>query len=114
MYESHAHPPISRRSFAKRLIQHLVVAAVLLLFSLGIGMVGYHHFEHLSSIDAFLNSSMLLGGMGPLDPPHSYSGKLFAGFYALYAGLVFVVTAALVFTPIVHRVLHRFHCGSTL
>lgn len=71
--------------------------------------MGYVSIEHLSWIDAFLNAAMLLGGMGPVDPPKTDAGKLFAGIYALYAGLVFVVTAAMIFAPLLHRLLHRFH-----
>ncbi len=85
------------------------MAGALLALSLGVGMLGYGHFEGLPWIDGFLNSAMLLGGMGPVNPPLTAAGKLFAGIYALYAGLVFIVTAALVVTPILHRVLHRFH-----
>jgi hypothetical protein len=85
------------------------MAVALLALSLGVGMLGYGHFEGLPWIDGFLNSAMLLGGMGPVNPPLTAAGKLFAGIYALYAGLVFIVTAALVVTPILHRVLHRFH-----
>jgi hypothetical protein len=66
-------------------------------------------FENLGWRDAFLNAAMLLGGMGPVNPPQTDGGKLFAGIYALYAGLVFIITAALLFTPILHRVLHKFH-----
>ncbi len=73
------------------------------------GMLGYVVFERLSWVDAFLNSAMLLGGMGPVDPPRTNPGKLFAGMYALYAGLVFIVTAALIVTPLLHRLMHRFH-----
>jgi len=72
-------------------------------------MWGYVTFENLAWIDAFLNTSMLLGGMGPVNLPHTDAGKLFEAFYALYAGLVFLVTVGLVFAPILHRVLHRFH-----
>jgi len=85
------------------------MAVALLALSLGVGMLGYGHFEGLPWIDGFLNSAMLLGGMGPVNPPLTAAGKLFAGIYALYAGLVFIVTAALVVTPILHRALHRFH-----
>jgi hypothetical protein len=85
------------------------MAVALLALSLGVGMLGYGRFEGLPWIDGFLNSAMLLGGMGPVNPPLTAAGKLFAGIYALYAGLVFIVTAALVVTPILHRVLHRFH-----
>ena len=72
-------------------------------------MLGYVAFERLSWVDAFLNSAMLLGGMGPVDPPQTTAGKVFAGLYALYAGLVFIITAALVVTPVLHRLIHRFH-----
>ena len=67
------------------------------------------YFEQLSVVDAFLNTTMLLGGMGPVDPPHTDGGKLFAGFYALYAGLFFLVSAAVMFTPLLHRLLHKFN-----
>ena len=77
--------------------------------SLAGGMAGYMALEDLSPLDAFLNASMLLGGMGPVNTPKTDLGKLFAGCYALYAGLVFIVTAALIFTPLIHRVLHQFH-----
>jgi len=77
-------------------------------------MVGYVRLEQMSWTDAFLNSAMLLGGMGPVNPPQTEGGKIFAGVYALYAGLIFIVTAALVFTPILHRVIHRFHWDEKL
>jgi hypothetical protein len=109
VYESKHQPPLPRASFAQRLIGHLLVAFGLLVGSLAVGMVGYKTFEKLPWIDAFLNASMLLSGMGPVNAPQTPEGKLFAGLYALYAGLVFLITAALVFTPIVHRLLHRFH-----
>lgn len=109
MYESKNQAPIRRHLFIARLLQHAGLALALLFVSLGMGMGGYMFFERLPSVDAFLNSAMLLGGMGPVDPPHTWGGKVFAGVYALYAGLVFIVSAALIFTPVVHRVLHKFH-----
>jgi hypothetical protein len=109
MYESKKQTLLTSAGFAWRLLSHLLVAAALLGISLAAGMIGYVRFEKLSWTDAFLNAAMLLGGMGPVNPPLSEAGKLFAGFYALYAGLVFIVTAALLFTPILHRVIHRFH-----
>jgi hypothetical protein len=109
MYESKQHRPLTRSQFVQRVLSHVLGAMVLLAASLGVGMFGYAHFEHLSWMDAFLNSAMLLGGMGPVNAPQSDAGKFFAGLYAMYAGLVFIVTAALLFTPIMHRVLHRFH-----
>jgi hypothetical protein len=109
MYETRHQAPLERSLFLRRLLDHLFAALALLAGSLGAGMLGYVVFEDLPWVDAFLNAAMLLGGMGPVDPPQSTGGKLFAGFYALYAGLVFIVSAALVFTPIMHRVMHRFH-----
>jgi len=109
MYESRHQPILSRPRFVHRLLTHTMWALGVLAFSLGIGMAGYVLLEHLSWIDAFLNAAMLLGGMGPVNPPQTAGGKLFAGLYALYAGLVFIVTGALLLTPVLHRVLHRFH-----
>jgi hypothetical protein len=109
MYESKRERPLPRARFVQRLAFHLALAVALLALSLAIGMVGYVAFEKLSWMDAFLNSAMLLGGMGPVDPPKTSGGKLFAGLYALYAGLVFIATAALLFTPILHRLMHHFH-----
>ncbi len=109
MYEKKSAPPLPRAVFVRRMAAHIALAAGLLLGSLGMGMLGYAHFEQLPWMDAFLNSAMLLGGMGPVDAPKTDAGKLFAGLYALYAGLVFLITVAIVFTPIVHRVMHKFH-----
>lgn len=88
---------------------HFGLATVLVAFSLAIGMWGYEHFERLAWRDAFLNTAMLLGGMGPVNAPQTGEGKLFAGVFALYAGLVFLIVAGLVLAPIVHRLLHRLH-----
>jgi hypothetical protein len=109
VYETKKQPPLTRAEFIQRLLGHLAIAMALLFVSLAGGMLGYMYFEHLPWVDAFLNSAMLLGGMGPVNPPLTASGKLFAGLYALYAGLFFIVTAALLFTPVLHRVIHRFH-----
>ena len=91
------------------MLLHGATAIALVLVSLMLGMAGYEYFEQLPWRDAFLNSAMLLGGMGPVNAPQTNGGKLFAGLYALYAGLVFLVSAALILTPIVHRVMHKFH-----
>lgn len=93
----------------RRLLVHTAAALLLIGGSLALGIAGYVFLEGLPALDAFLEASMLLGGMGPLHAPVTTGGKLFAGFYALYAGLVFIATAALIFGPVVHRVLHRFH-----
>jgi flagellar biosynthesis protein FliR len=109
MYESKTERPLARQRFARRFLVHLSIALGLIAFSLALGMTGYVCFEHMRWLDAFLNAAMLLGGMGPVDPPQQDAGKLFAGLFALYAGLVFIVTAALLFTPLLHRLMHRFH-----
>jgi hypothetical protein len=108
-YERRSQPPLSRRLFYLRLVRHAALAAVLLAVSLFIGMLGYEHFEHLEWHDAFENACMLLGGMGPVNNPSSNAGKLFAGWYALYAGLVFLVVASIILAPVLHRMLHLFH-----
>jgi hypothetical protein len=109
MYESKTQAPLPHTGFVKRLLLHAGIALGLLALSLGAGMLGYAHFERLPWLDAFLNAAMLLGGMGPVDAPLTPGGKLFAGLYALYAGLVFIVTATLISAPVVHRILHKFH-----
>jgi len=109
VYEARHQQPVSRARFLRRLLQHFGFALGLLAVSLAGGMLGYVLCEGLSLADAFLNAAMLLGGMGPVNPPQTLAGKIFAGCYALYAGLVFIVTAALLFTPVLHRVLHRLH-----
>lgn len=114
MYESKHHVPLTHQQFIRRLLLHAVCACLLLTLSLLIGMLGYVLFERLSWMDAFLNAAMLLGGMGPVNPLQTEAGKLFAGLYALYAGLVFMVAAALVFTPVLHRLLHYFHWSEKL
>jgi hypothetical protein len=114
MYESRVQPLLTRTQFVRRVVLHLAAAIGLLLVSLAAGMLGYACFEHLPWIDAFLNAAMLLGGMGPVNAPVSDGGKFFAGLYALYAGLFFIVTAALILTPVVHRMIHRFHWDDRL
>lgn len=109
MYERRGTRPIPLRAFALRVLRHFLFAFGLLMLSLGGGMAGYMHYERLAWRDAFLNASMLLGGMGPVDRPVTGAGKLFAGAYALYAGLVFLIVAAILLGPVVHRALHRFH-----
>jgi hypothetical protein len=109
VYESQRHKPASRRRFIRRLTLHLLAAAGLLIGSLLIGMAGYGYYEALDWRSAFLNAAMLLGGMGPVDAPRTPGGKLFAGLFALYAGLVFLITAGLLFAPLLHRLMHKFH-----
>jgi hypothetical protein len=109
VYESKSHPPLSRRRFIGRVLRHVAAATALIVLSLAVGIAGYEHFEGLAWRDAFLNTAMIAGGMGPVDAPLTDGGKVFAGLYALYSGLVFIATAALLLTPLVHRVMHKFH-----
>lgn len=109
MFEHHSQPLLPRTQFLTRLAQSGGMALVLVLVSLFVGMLGYHALEHLSWTDAFLNAAMLLGGMGPVNAPITEPGKIFAGLYALYCGLVVIFVAGLLLAPVLHRFLHKFH-----
>ena len=109
MYEHRTERLVPVREFLWRVAWHVALATVVVAGSLVVGMLGYAYFERLSWLDAFLNAAMLLGGMGPVEDPHTVGGKLFAGLYALYSGMLFLVVASIVLSPVVHRVLHRFH-----
>jgi hypothetical protein len=111
-FEHRAQPVIPPRQFIIRLAHSGIIALALIAVSLFIGIVGYHLLEGLSWIDAFLNASMLLGGMGPVNTPVTFGGKLFAGVYALYCGLAVIVVAGVILAPVAHRILHRFHIES--
>jgi hypothetical protein len=113
-FESKSERPLRRATFAWRLVVHIFYAACLLSLSLAAGMFGYAHFENMAAIDAFLNASMILSGMGPITSPSTPGGKLFAGCYAIYSGLLFVVSVGLILTPVAHRILHKFHADSAL
>jgi hypothetical protein len=109
MYEHRSVKLLSRAQFARRMLRHLGLVAGLIVFSLVIGMAGYSWFADLDAVDAFLNASMLLGGMGPVAELHTDSAKIFAGVYALYCGLVFIASAGVIVAPIAHRIFHRLH-----
>src|SRR5436305_1316180 len=109
MYERRNHPLLSRAKFVERVARHLVLALFLIGIALGLGVFGYHFLGELSWVDSFLNASMILGGMGPVDPLHSSAAKIFASCYALFSGLAFIGIASLIVAPFAHRLLHRFH-----
>ena len=111
MYEHGGQPMISRRQFAHRMLLHVAVASAVVAVALGIGAAGYHFSDRLPWIDATLEASMILAGMGPIHAPVSTAAKLFATGYALFSGLVFVALTALLLAPVIHRVLHRFKLG---
>jgi len=108
-YERVHEPMAPMPVFLRRLLASLALAVVLIGVSLAAGMVGYHGFERESWLDAFADAAMILSGMGPLNPLHTEGGKIFAGFYALYSGLLFVATAGLILAPMLHRFLHHMH-----
>ncbi|HEY7184959.1 MAG TPA: hypothetical protein VH436_00355 [Vicinamibacterales bacterium] len=109
LYERRHHPLLSRRKFLRRVVLHVAVAGVIVAGAVGIGTVGYKEWGHLPWLDAFLNASMILGGMGPVDRMDSSAGKLFSALYALFSGLVFVGLMGIVLAPWVHRLLHWTH-----
>ena len=109
LYEHRDEQPLTHRRFMLRMARHAAFGVALIAGSLALGMLGYHRFAQQEWIDAFLNSAMLLGGMGPVGELTTRSGKLFAGLFALYAGMVFLVLIATILTPVIHRVMHRFH-----
>lgn len=109
MFEHRRAPLLPRAKFFARLAQSATLGVVIILIALGVGMVGYHHFENMPWIDAFANASMILSGMGPVTNLQTDSGKLFAGLYALLSGLAFILIVGLMFGPVIHRFLHKFH-----
>lgn len=109
MYEHRKHRLLSRHEFLKRIIRHVGIAATVIAFSLTLGIAGYHFVAGLEWIDALLNASMILTGMGPVDILHGYKAKLFASFFALFSGVVFLGVASVLVAPFAHRLLHRFH-----
>ena len=108
-YEHRRQKPLGRKQFVLRLLRSVGFACVLISVALFAGVYGYHTLEDLSWTDSFLNASMILGGMGPVDAMKTEPGKIFAGCYALFSGLAFIGLAGLLFMPIAHRLLHRFH-----
>jgi hypothetical protein len=109
MYEHITHPLLPSRQFYYRMIKHWLMAAGVIVLSLGIGIAGYSITEGMAFIDAMLNASMLLGGMGPVTELHTNAGKIFASCYALFSGMIFLVIASIINAPLIHRLLHRFH-----
>ena len=109
MYEHHTEPLASADVFVRRLVLNGFIGLLLLAFSLAFGILGYHFLEDLSWIDSLLNASMILGGMGPVNPLQTNAGKIFASFYAIYSGVVLLASVGVLAAPIFHRFLHHFH-----
>lgn len=109
-YERKHESPIGRAAFARRIAVHIAFCGVLVASALVIGMLGMRATEPtMGWLDAYLNTAMLIGGMGQVDAPKTDAGKFFAGTFALYAGLVVILSTAVIAAPVVHRVMHRFH-----
>ena len=109
MFEHKGEEILSRSEFLLRLLRSVCFTLLIVAVSLAIGSAGYHHFEGLEWVDSLLNASMILTGMGPVNPMQSVSGKLFATFYALYSGIAFLSVMAILLAPVIHRAMHRFH-----
>jgi len=109
MFEHRSRPLLPRPQFYARLARSAAVALLVVTVALGIGMVGYRSFEPMSWVDAFVNAAMILSGMGPVSTLQTDAGKIFAGCYALFSGLAFITSITVVFAPVFHRFLHKFH-----
>jgi len=109
MLEHHTKPLLPFGLFLKRVVRYTGFTILLIGFSLGIGVIGYHFLDGLSWLDALLNAAMILTGMGPVDPMKTDEAKWFASFYAIFSGVAFLSTVAVFLTPMVHRLLHKYH-----
>lgn len=112
MYEQRSEKLLPRRKFYARVVLHGVVGLVTLAVCVGVGMVGYHAFEGMGWLDSYTNATMILSGMGPLDPIKTPGGRIFAGTYALFSGVAFLTTVGFFLLPTLHRLLHKFHLES--
>ena len=108
-FEHRGQPVISRRKFLARMFIAIGLWMILTIVGLAIGIAGYARFEGMSFVDAYVNAAMILSGMGPLGELKTAAGKVFAGSYAIFSGLVIVIATGFVLAPIFHRILHRFH-----
>ncbi len=108
-FEHNSEPLLPTQLYAKRIVNHFSFGFIIILASLVIGIIGYHFLEGINWVDSLLNASMILGGMGPVAELKTDAGKIFASFYALFSGIVFLVTVGIIFAPIVHRFLHKLH-----
>jgi hypothetical protein len=109
VFEHRTSPLLPRQVFYWRMARSFLLGCSVLVVALGIGMMGYHFLEQLPWLDAFTNAAMILSGMGPLSPLETSAGKLFAGCYALFSGLLFLSVVGFIMAPIAHRLLHKFH-----
>ena len=111
MFEHRKQPLLPRREFIRRLGRSVAAGGILIVFSLGIGVIGYHELADLKWVDAFLDAAMILSGMGPVSALKEDHAKIFAGCYAIYCGIALIATVGVILAPIIHRALHKFHLG---
>ncbi len=109
MFENRKAPLLPRSAFLVRLARSIGLGLAIIAVCLGIGMAGYHGFEQMSWIDAFVNAAMILSGMGPVGTLQTNAGKIFAGCYALFSGLALITIVGVILAPVAHRFLHKFH-----
>jgi hypothetical protein len=109
MFESRTKPLLPRPVYYRRIARNTALGGGVLFIALGIGMVGYHSLENLPWVDAFLNAAMILSGMGPVATIVTTAGKIFAGCYAIFSGIALISILGIIFAPVVHRALHKFH-----
>ena len=109
MFEHKSESLLTRAQFTKRLVLFLLASLCVLFLALGIGVLGYRYICELSWIDAFLNASMILTGMGPVNIMNTFSAKVFASLYALFSGVIFLTSAGILIAPVFHRIVHRIH-----
>jgi len=112
LYEHKSHPLLPKKQFIRRLFLHGSAGLAVITVSLGAGVLGYHFTEKLSWLDSLLNASMILGGMGPVNSLKTPAGKMFASFYALFSGIIFLLVAGILIAPVFHRFLHKLHMES--
>ena len=112
MFEHRSSPLLSRRAFYRRVLNYFLLSQAMVAVALGIGMMGYHFSEKMGWVDAFVNAAMILSGMGPVATLQTEAGKIFAGCYALFSGLMFITVTGIVLAPVAHRALHKFHLES--
>jgi len=108
-FEPKEKPLLPVQKFYQRILNNFLISFTIIIFSLGIGVAGYMGFAHLKFVDALLNASMILGGMGPVDILSNDASKYFASFYSLFSGITFLSTVAILLAPAIHRAMHRFH-----
>lgn len=111
-FEHRTEPLIPKRAFFARLVRSGALALLNLLGALALGVLGYHRFGGLDWLDSLVNASMILSGMGPVDPITTIAGKWFESAYAIFSGVAFLTSVGLFLAPAVHRLMHRLHVES--